>query len=353
MYVSLTSKQIEFKRESKILVYDEARRRHLFRFNPLQLLLFVAGRIPFKLGDSYDTTAVGPVSVQPIKLIRDDLVTIYRTECEYSQDTFDVVVDYLSKTLTDNELAKVADYLQARVKGLDDDYDEILKDVQSLDLLNGSGGQFMKFKILETWFHHIFNGPASETRVLFFDDGIQGIRSDFEGPMMAEIYEQFKEIGEHDNNVGYVVLFDDKHYPIPIQSAVKMNFPDVVDLDYVEICGSTDYVEDYKEREIVSCCQVSGIYKIGIYQQSEGRGTPKHRLRLIAEDGLFDDMEAESKIMINSTAFNDWAQRNDLVLWAGRDEQHKLSDIREMRDKYLASEHENKKLKAMLQQYQK
>ena len=348
-------------RESQLIVNDEGRRRHLFKYNPLQLLFYVVGLYPMKLCGLYDNSQVGPVAVKPIKLMRDDLVTIYRTEVEYSPETMDKLIEYLLKVLSDDNLLTLQRYLQARLVGLENNetYRQIIEDVDSMDLLKrsgkGKGGEWMKYGILETWFESvdgIWNGPTSQTRAIFYDDAVGGVQSRYEGPIMNEIYNLFEEIKKDDQNVGYLVLFDDKHYIIPKASAMKMEFPDVVDVDYVEMCATTDHVENYNEIMVSSICEVADLYKIHVLKQTQSMEESKHRIRLIANDGVFDEMVKELRKIINSRDFMLWTERTNLVVWAGRDEQNKLDDIRKMKAKHLAAEKENKRLKALIKDNQ-
>ena len=154
--------------------------------------------------------------------------------------------------------------------------------------------------------------------------------------MVRTLFDDFEEMKAFNLDVGYLIVFQDRYYSIPLSVAAKMNCPDDMFFDYVEVHGAEEHVEIPEPEEIDTLEMKADDYKISVVKEE---GKESLSLRVVYKDGALDDIVAVLHTVINSRDFIKWIKDDGLQLWSGRDEQDKLQDIRTMRSKYM-DEHE-------------
>ena len=353
MYNSVISRQEAIKKESLCIVCDYGKRVHLVTYTGIQLLLYIAKRYPVKTGDVYDSK-FGPISFEPEEVKRDDAVILCRSGNGFCDDfSVDDIYNQLAYEFNEDEFKLLADYLKARVKDTIRSHDshKLLDQVADLGDFGGDedNKDYMKYKILETWFNPFFDGPSSITRIL--DIRIRSdnpYQNEFEGPILNKIYEEYPEMQKNNRRCNWMLILDDENYIITKNEAQKMKFPEVIDIDYVAVSESSDDVREIKENEEEILVKGKNLYKIVIAHRVDDHDQDKYRLKLIPDKAVFDPMLAIYKRLINSTSFVAWTENVNLILWAGRHEQEKLKVMRDYKNQNNELQDEIERLQAMI-----
>ena len=348
-YETIMKMQQSMRKESEIIVIDEVKPRNCVEINAVDLGLFIVGKSPIKTGRSFRSPEYGQCAAKPISVERDDHVIFVRDHFVLSQTTKARMIQKLNDNLSKDELALLLQFMQyvsMEVQETENNKD-ILMEIAKLNAYN----EDMRHRILQIWFHQMFDGPSLITRILLYREDLNGRKSDFSAPVLSEMYEEFQELQNQDYIVNWLIIVDSIYYPFTKKVSNNMKWPNKLNLDYVGVYASTDKIEEIEEREI-ELLVTKEKFKISVVESDE----KQYRVKLVPTDAtVFDNMAIQLYLLSNSKFFLDWIEQQKLCLWKGREEQNKLKDIRNVthklektEDKLMKTEDEVKRLRDMI-----
>ena len=325
------------KKESYLVMFDQARARNGIGMNEIEFIYFVAKKQPFKLGKKVNAGKYGSLSFKPLDLNRDDHMIVFKKN-KIDNELQEKLMFDIEEGFDEAELDQIIQFLEIHARNVQvtEHNKKIIDDIFGLNSLSSSDSQGAYNKALEIMCSEFINGACCVSRALQFDEYMTGKKSKYSHPSLRKMYEEIEEFDRFDDEVDYMILLDADYYIIPKEDSMMMKTP-VIDCDYFELIGTKDFVRKSIEERVIGEIELNDDGNksddgLKYCVMETVNNDKKKRLKVIVEGTGMDDSVKELYSIFGSKDYNEWLERGKLTDWTGVNDLKKLQDMRELKE---------------------